>query len=163
MKKWSSKRWVQLAAASAVLVGLTACGKPDETAGQKLDNAIENSQQAMDQAKDDASRAADEASRQLNNAADNAREAAAGAADATAAAADKVANTLDAAGTTARVNAALVADPELSALKINVDTKGSTVTLSGTAPNQAAKDRAAQIAQAVDGVTAVENLLAIKP
>lgn len=156
MKKWSSKRWVQLAAASAVLVGLTACGKPDETAGQKLDNAIENSQQAMDQAKDDASR-------QLNNAADNAREAAAGAADATAAAADKVANTLDAAGTTARVNAALVADPELSALKINVDTKGSTVTLSGTAPNQAAKDRAAQIAQAVDGVTAVENLLAIKP
>lgn len=163
MNNFSSKRWMHWAAVGALAVGLSACGKSDETAGQKLDNAIENSQQAIDQAQEDASRAANEASRQLNNAADNAREAAAGAAQSTAEAANKVADTLDAAGITTRVNAALVADPELSALKINVDTKDTTVTLSGTAPSQTAKDRAAEIAKVVDGVSHVENLLVVQP
>ena len=66
------------------------------------------------------------------------------------------------AGTTAKVNAALIGDPELSALKINVDTHGNVVTLNGEAPNQAAKDRAEDLAKAVEGVQSVNNLLTVK-
>ena len=53
-------------------------------------------------------------------------------------------------------------DADLSALKINVDTKGSVVTLHGEAPNQAGKDRAEQLAKAVEGVSSVNNLLTVK-
>ena len=62
------------------------------------------------------------------------------------------------------VNADLVKDKELSALKINVDSTQGKVLLQGTAPNMMAKERAEKIAKSVEGVTSVDidNLPALK-
>lgn len=62
---------------------------------------------------------------------------------------------------TTSVNAELAKDSTLSALRINVDTDKGHVVLRGTAPDQAARDRAAQLAAAVPGVSNVDNQLVI--
>lgn len=158
----SHKNLLQVLAVSALAMGLAACGPSDQTAGQKLDNAIEKTEQAADNAKMQADHAAQSAGQKLDHAMDATQEAAANASAATAAAAGNAADTMGEAGVTAKVNAALIGDPELSALKINVDTHGSAVTLNGEAPNQAAKDRAEDLAKAVEGVHSVNNLLTVK-
>ncbi len=66
---------------------------------------------------------------------------------------------VDDATITAQVSAGLAKDPDLSAVKINVDTRNGAVTLNGPAPNLAAKDRAQTIAKSIKGVTSVTNLL----
>ena len=76
-------------------------------------------------------------------------------------AAAKVEKTAQEAAITAAINAGLVKDPELSALRINVDTVGSVVTLHGKAPNPAAVERAQRIAIATNGVTEVHNNLTL--
>ena len=63
---------------------------------------------------------------------------------------------------TASVNASLAKDPELSALKIDVDTSNGTVYLSGIAPDRDARRRASRIAESVEGVKSVENHLEIQ-
>lgn len=159
----SQKSLLQAFAVSALALGLAACGPNDgQTAGQKLDNTINKTEQAADNAKMDADRAAEAAGQKMDNAMDATKDAAANASAATQNAASNVADTMGEAGVTAKVNAALIGDAELSALKINVDTQGSAVTLNGEAPNQAAKDRAEQLAKAVDGVQSVNNLLTVK-
>ena len=62
---------------------------------------------------------------------------------------------------TASVNADLAKDPDLSALKINVDTANGHVTLRGSAPSDDAKQRATKLASNVKGVTSVDNELAV--
>ena len=64
---------------------------------------------------------------------------------------------------TGKVKTALIADPDVKALKIDVDTKDHVVTLNGTADKQANADKAVTIAQGVEGVKSVENRLTIKP
>lgn len=159
----SNKRILHVLAVSALAMGLAACGpKDDQTAGQKLDSAIERTEQAADNAKVEADRAAEAAGQKLDNAVEATKDAAANAAEATKDAAASTANAVGEAAITAKVNAALVGDAELSALKIDVDTKDGAVTLSGEAPNQAAKDRAGELAKVVEGVTSVNNLLSVK-
>lgn len=159
----TNQRITQILAISALALGLAACGPNDnQTAGQKLDNAIEKTEQAADKAKVEADRAAATAGQKIENAVDATKDAAANAAAATNNAAADALNAAGEAGTTAKVNAALVGDPELSALKINVDTNGTAVTLTGEAPSQSAKDRATDIAKAVQGVTTVNNMLTVK-
>ena len=63
---------------------------------------------------------------------------------------------------TTAVNVGLAKDAELSALKINVDTKNGVVMLKGTAPTEAAKSRASDITKAVKGVAIVDNQLIVK-
>lgn len=63
---------------------------------------------------------------------------------------------------TTKINAALAADDKLSASKIDVDTEGGRVTLSGTAPDTASRDRATTLATSVEGVLAVNNLLVVQ-
>ena len=63
---------------------------------------------------------------------------------------------------TASIKADFVKDPGLSALRIDVDTHGGVVTLNGVAKDQAARDRAGQIAQAVSGVREVRNHVTVK-
>jgi hyperosmotically inducible periplasmic protein len=64
-------------------------------------------------------------------------------------------------GITAKVNAALVADDQLKATQINVDTRDGQVTLSGSAPDAQARERATTLAAAVDGVKQVNNQLVV--
>lgn len=64
---------------------------------------------------------------------------------------------------TGRVNAQLAADEGLRAMTgINVDTENGVVRLSGTVPNQEAKQRAERAALQVDGVRSVENNLRVE-
>ena len=159
----SQKNLLKVLAVSALALGLAACGPNDgQTASQKLDNAVDRTEQAADNAKVEADRAAAAAGQKMDNAMEATKDAAANAADATKDAANSAAGAIGEAGVTAKVNAALVADSELSALKINVDTNGGAVTLNGEAPNQAAKDRAEQLAKGVEGVTSVNNMLMVK-
>ncbi len=59
----------------------------------------------------------------------------------------------------AKVKAAIVSDPSLSAQQINVDTKNAVVTLNGNVDDSMSKTRAMQVAQTVNGVrTVVDNL-----
>ena len=69
---------------------------------------------------------------------------------------------MDDAAITTKVNAELAADKDLSAIKIDVDTKDGVVTLTGPAPSAGARERATEIAKNVKGVTSVNNQLTVK-
>lgn len=62
---------------------------------------------------------------------------------------------------TAKVSAALAADDGLKAMNIDVDTNNGRVSLSGTAPDAASRDRAKAIVNAIDGVVTVDNNLVV--
>jgi len=74
----------------------------------------------------------------------------------------KAAMAIDDSALTAKVKTAMLADPSLKALQINVDTKDGTVTLKGGVESQAQKDRATDVAQGVSGVKSVDNNLTVK-
>jgi hyperosmotically inducible periplasmic protein len=69
---------------------------------------------------------------------------------------------VDDAAITTKVNAGLAADKDLSAVKIDVDTKDGVVTLTGPAPTAGARERATEIARGVKGVSSVNNQLTVK-
>jgi hyperosmotically inducible protein len=60
------------------------------------------------------------------------------------------------------VKTAVLAEPGLKSLQINVDTKDAVVTLSGTVDSPELKSRAVQIAQGVQGVKSVNDNLSVK-
>ena len=64
---------------------------------------------------------------------------------------------------TTKVKAALVADKEVSALSVNVETYRGVVQLSGFADNQSEISRAVSVARGVKGVKSVKNDLRVKP
>ena len=69
---------------------------------------------------------------------------------------------LNDAAITASIKADLLRDPDLSVLKIDVDTRDGVVTLNGLAGNDAARTRAERMAQSVKGVREVRNRLTVK-
>lgn len=77
-------------------------------------------------------------------------------------AADKTGSMLGDAAITAKVKSALLADPDVKGLKVDVDTKDNIVTLSGTLDNRSFADKAESIAKGIDGVKSVNNKLAAK-
>jgi osmotically-inducible protein OsmY len=80
----------------------------------------------------------------------------------TSQAADKVAMVADDTAITAKVKAAILAEPGLKSLQINVDTKDATVTLSGNVDSDMLRDRAKQIAMSTEGVKNVVDNLSVK-
>jgi len=83
-------------------------------------------------------------------------------ADTTANASAKVAMATDDTAITAKVKAALIAEPGLKSTDINVDTKEATVTLSGTVASNELRDKAKQIASSTNGVKNVVDNLVVK-
>jgi osmotically-inducible protein OsmY len=77
-------------------------------------------------------------------------------------AANKAATAIDDGAITTKVKTAMVADPTLKALQINVDTKNGVVTLMGAVDSQAMKDKATEVTQSVSGVKSVDNNLTVK-
>jgi hyperosmotically inducible periplasmic protein len=67
--------------------------------------------------------------------------------------------TIDDAATTAKVKTAMLADPDVKGLQVNVDTANGNVTLTGTVDTRAQADKAAQIAGQSEGVKSVTNNL----
>jgi hyperosmotically inducible periplasmic protein len=63
---------------------------------------------------------------------------------------------------TASIKTDFLKDPDLSVLKIDVDTKGGVVTLNGLAADEPARQRAEKMAGAVKGVREVRNFLVVK-
>ena len=126
-----------LAAAVLAALSLSACNRSEErTVGQEVDAAVQSTKEA-----------AAEAKQEVKEATAGIREEA------------KVAD----AAITASVNADLAKDNDLSALRIDVDTHNGHVTLKGTAPSAAAKERAGRMAGTVKGVTSVDNQLMVQP
>ena len=83
----------------------------------------------------------------------------------TRAAANTVARAGDAVGDaalTAKVKTALIADPDVKALRIDVDTKDGVVSLNGTADQRSNADKAVAIAKRIEGVKSVEDHLTVK-
>ena len=147
-------RPLAVAAAVALALGLSACGKQDDgkTAGQQLDSAIAKTEEAAARAKVKAESEMASAGAAMKSATQSAE--ASGKDMAT-----KAGEKIDDLTITTTVTAGLAKDPDLSALKINVDTKQGAVSLNGPAPSAAAKERATSIAQGVKGVTSVTNNL----
>ena len=139
-----STRLIAASAALLALGGLAACGDSNRTAGQKVDAAVATTERKVEEIKADIKQ---------------------GTADAKVTAAEATASAKrlasDATITTS-INMALAKDPNLSALKIDVDTRDGRVALSGTAPDAAAKGRATQLAKTISGVTAVDNRLVVR-
>jgi osmotically-inducible protein OsmY len=77
-------------------------------------------------------------------------------------AADKIGGAADDTAITAKVKAAILAEPGLKSLQINVDSKDGTVTLSGNVASDNLRDRAKQIAMGTDGVKNVVDNLTVK-
>jgi hyperosmotically inducible periplasmic protein len=63
---------------------------------------------------------------------------------------------------TAKIKSKMALDDQVKALSIDVDTKGSTVTLSGTVHSEAERTKAVQLARETAGVTAVNDRLVIR-
>lgn len=122
-----------LVAVLALTLGLVACNRQDNTTvGEKVDSAVKRTEQAAGEVKRDAGNMV-----------------------------DKVEAKVDDMSITASIKADLAKDPDLSAMKINIDTQSGVVTLSGPAPSMAAKERATTIAQNVKGVAGVNNNLQV--
>ncbi|MFT4243289.1 MAG: BON domain-containing protein [Acidovorax sp.] len=139
-----ARRIVGALAVSALALGLSACGKKEEpTVGQRLDSAVEKTEQAAAEARAKTESLVKNAENKVEQGAATAKGA------------------IDDAAITAQVNAGLAKDPDLSALKINVDTVNGAVTLKGPAPSAVARERAESIAKGVAGVTSVKNELVV--
>ncbi len=63
--------------------------------------------------------------------------------------------------TTASIKSRLIADSEVSAFNVNVDTYANRVTLRGTVGSYEARVRAGEIASSVDAVQTVDNQLKV--
>jgi hyperosmotically inducible protein len=74
-----------------------------------------------------------------------------------------VGETIDDATITTRVKTAMLNDPAVGGLRIDVDTFKGAVTLSGSVKSQAEKDQAIALARRVSGVTEVKDNLQIAP
>lgn len=160
----SSRAWLAVLVAGAALT-LAACDKSDNrTAGEKLDSAVAKTEQAADTAAAKTGEAVKDAKAKVDasGTTSEVKEGMANAKEAVKDAGAAVSATVDDAAITASVSAGLAKDPDLSAIKINVDTKGGAVSLKGPAPTAAAKARAEEIAKGVQGVTSVSNELEVK-
>lgn len=126
-------------------LALTACGREDDgrTAGQRLDDGISSMEQKTAEARQDTREAMDNAGNKMERTA------------------DKVGAAMDDAQITTAIKTSLAGDPALSALDVKVDTERGHVTLEGTAPDLAARDRAGSMALAAKGVQSVNNRIKV--
>ncbi len=62
---------------------------------------------------------------------------------------------------TSKVKSKLLADPDVSGLRINVDTKKTVVTLHGELPSKAEIEEAIKVAKSVKGVSRVVSKLKV--
>lgn len=153
-----SARFVVVASSVVALVSLSACGKKDngQTAGQKLDSAVASTEKAAVEAKAKA-----EAS--MAKAGDAMRDATKKAEASGASTVSSIAGKVDDAAITASVLAEFAKDADLSAIKIDIDTKNGNVSLNGPAPTIAARDKATTLTKSIKGVVSVSNKLTVTP
>jgi hyperosmotically inducible protein len=74
-----------------------------------------------------------------------------------------IGETIDDATITARVKTALLNDPQVGGMKIDVDTTQGVVTMSGIVKSDAEASRAIQLARQASGVKDVKSTLQVNP
>ncbi len=152
----------------ALALALGACTKQDDnkTAGQQIDSAVAKTEQAAAEARAKAEQAAVQAKAKTESAMASAgtaiKDATQTAESSARQAATKMEEKFDDVSITTSVSSAIGKEGDLSVLKINVDTKNGVVTLNGSAPSEAAREKAGNIAKAVKGVNSVDNKLVVK-
>ena len=135
MNRNSAIKTCLLAASSLALIALAGCDKPApsaESAGRKIDQAM------------------DKMGKKVEQTAERAKVQTA-----------KAEQAMDDTAITAKVKAGILTEPGLKVLKIDVDTKDGLVTLTGSADSAQDVQRATQIASNVQGVKSVDNRLAV--
>lgn len=125
----------------ALLLALGACGERVDTSERASTGATTSSSQT----------ASNEAAKDTIGSSSSSTSVLGGPAEST--------GPMDDAQIVTKVKTALAADSDLSALKIDVDSKNGVVTLSGSAPDASAKERATEIAKNVKDVKSVDNQL----
>jgi osmotically-inducible protein OsmY len=134
------------AVAAALLMGLAGCNNRNDdqaSAGQRLDEAAARAEQKAEQAGQTIEQKAEQAGQAMQQQT------------------DKMAAAVDDATLTASVKAALIKEPDLKSLGINVDSQNGTVVLKGDVKTLADKARAEQVAGMVAGVSRVDNQLRV--
>ena len=124
---------------------LAACGRTDESASDRAAKAGEKIGRALNDADKKMERAADKIEASIGEQK------------------EKTEAVLDDVEITARVKAAIFAEPGLKTLQISVDTVKGVVTLNGSVDSQPDSDTAKSLAGAVAGVKEVQNNLVVKP
>ena len=165
---------IAIAFAAAALAGCDR-GASDATVGQKLDHAVQRTEQSLAQAgektRETLRENAPAVEQKLSAAGQKIEAATEKTVDTTREVVKDAGHDAKDAGSsatssdlmiTATIKADLVKDPGLSALKIDVDTRDGVVTLNGLANDEAGKQRAERMAHGVKGVREVRNYLAIK-
>jgi hyperosmotically inducible periplasmic protein len=79
----------------------------------------------------------------------------------TATTTEKAKEVITDAAITTKVKAAFAKDKDVSAIKINVDTDKGVVKLSGKVKSKTEADKAASIAQGIQGVVSVNSMLEV--
>lgn len=92
---------------------------------------------------------------------ERAREAGAEVGEKVAEGANKAQRAMSDASLTTKIKAKMTLDDTIEAFDIDVDSNGSTVTLSGTVETEAQRKRALQLARETDGVTSVIDRLRV--
>jgi hyperosmotically inducible protein len=151
---------------------LAACDRPTtDQAKRDVTDASKKVQAALERTGEkiaDASRkAAAEVKETAGEAKDKSHDAAAETRDRTGAAVNEAKSsdtgrTLSDTAITASIKTDYLKDPDLSVLKIDVDTKDGVVVLNGMADTADGKARAEKIASAIKGVKEVRNHLSVK-
>lgn len=140
-----------LSAALAGLLALGGCNNRQDDQTNAGDRAVAQTEQKTQELKDDAAQGMDKARDASHQMAQDAKQAGREMGD-------KVSDAV----ITTSVNAEIAKDSSLSALKIDVDTTDGRVVLHGSAPNDAARERATTLASNVKGVVSVDNQLVIR-
>ena len=149
--------------AAFATAALAACQQQagDRSVGQKVDSALQTTKEKVE--------AAGEKTREkLAELGDKTKQKVAEVGDKSEKAATKASGGRDTGevvndtAITASIKTDFLKDPDLSVLKIDVDTKRGVVTLNGLTSDEAARSRAEKMASAVKGVKEVRNLLVVK-
>ena len=143
-------RVASILAVSALALGLSACGKTEEPNVVQAPAPVERTDQTAAGARNDTSTTMQNAETRMDQAVTNAGAAVSSATSATL-------NNIDDATITAKVNASLAQDPDLSAVKINVDTVNGTEGPSRTVSAQRLQYVAASTANAHDAQQGVPH------
>lgn len=93
---------------------------------------------------------------------EKARETGAKIGETVATGAAKAEQALSEGALTAKIKSKMALDDTVKALSIDVDTKGTVVTLSGSVNSEAVRAKAVQLARETAGVTAVNDRLVIR-
>jgi hyperosmotically inducible protein len=93
---------------------------------------------------------------------EKARETGAKIGETVATGAAKAEQALSEGALTAKIKSKMALDDTVKALSIDVDTKGTVVTLSGAVSSEAVRAKAVQLARETEGVTAVNDRLVIR-